>query len=473
MKTFNFLSLSLVLVLSSGCVPKVEKASPVPESRIDGELDALSAEFSDGTLEREWWKRYHDAQLDSILGEALASAPAIQTVRARYAQAGALIESVEAYNLPHVSANTSLVKERFSANHIFPKTFLGGSTNTEYQAGISLDYDFDFWDKRKSRILSAKEQAMAQMASIEASKVALSTAIVQTYLSWNYDERQRDVLRSIEQTASEELSITDKRRRLGLSDATATYRAKAVLASIGERIAAVDKKIEGEKESICVLGGFLPSYAQTLKKPDIAEASPLPLPKEVMLHLLSHRPDVAVAKHTALSKSHTIEEAKARFYPDISLSGLIGFISFDWAKFLDHSSYQPSGGIAASLPLLDWGEREAVLNGSVGDYNASVYEYNQAVISAANEVVVVLKQSHIVQSQVQIHARQMEAKRSETAIAQHKYKLALVNKLPYLAARRNEYETLGEAIDLERDQSLLQVSLIRSLGGGYRQKDPK
>lgn len=461
------LLVGIVLLALSGCAPKTDKALMLSDERIDDELQNLSSEFGGSTLEREWWKSYGDTQLDSIVSEALASAPSIRSIEARYVQADALIASVESYERPHLSAHSSLTRERFSANHIFPSTFLGGSANTEYQTGIALNYDFDFWNKRRSQILSAKEDALSERASIEAARLALSTGLVEVYLGWNYDERQLSVLREIERAAEKELTIIKKRHRLGLIDASELYGSQDALEQVRQKVRIQQRKIEGEKESICVLGGFLPSFAETLKTPKIVENVTVALPKEVMLHLLSHRPDVAVAKHTALGKSHRIEEAKAQFYPDISLSGLIGFVSFSGSKFLEYSSFQPSTGVALSLPLLDWGAREANLNNRVGDYNASVYDYNQAVIKAANEVTVLLKHSALIDEQLHHHDLEMEAKRADTAIRERKFSYALENKVPYLKTKQAELGGMFEEIGLKRERELIRISLIRSLGGGY------
>lgn len=461
--------LCLSFLLLTGCVPKIDKAVPHLEVAVNTDLEKYSADFSDKMLVNDWWRGYGDEQLNTIVSDALAAAPSLQSIEAKFAQANTIIQSVQSRNLPHVSANSSIIRERFSENHIFPPP-LGGGTYNQYESAFSLEYDFDFWNARNSHIMAAKNSALAQRASIEASKVALSSAICETYLSWNYDERKLERLSDLEQTNREELKIVEKQYRLGLIDAVAINDKKSSLSQITQRITQLKRTVEGKKEAICVLGGFLPSYSDTLKAPHINDTFPLPLPKEIMLNLLAHRPDVAIAKYTALSKSHTIEQTKAQFYPNISLRGLIGFTSFSWTKLFDHSSYTPSSGIALSLPLLDWGERKANLQNSVSDYNSSVYEYNAVVIKAANEVVVLLKQAKLIESQRQFHDQEMSAKAANENIARKKLSLGLENKLPYLAAKRTVYEGEIESLGLKETKSLIQIHLIKALGGGYTDK---
>lgn len=464
----KFLIILIPLFFLSGCVPATQKAIAVPDAVIIHDLEK-NFEFSDqnGTrLVRQWWKAFGDIQLDTIIEQALLSAPSLQTLEARYAQANSIIDSAESRNLPHISADASVIRERFSENHIFPAP-LGGSTNNQYQPELKLDYDFDFWNARSSRISSAKNNALAQRASIEAAKIALSGAMCEIYLSWNYDEQKISLLEVLEHSTKEEQKIVENQYRLGLSDAVDINTKRGSLFQIRQRIEELKRSIEGKKEALCVLGGFLPSYAQSLKTPQINETFHLPVPKDVVLNLLAHRPDVAVVKYTVLSKSDTIEEAKAQFYPNISLSGALGFTSFSWAKLIDHSSYTPSAGIALSLPLFDWGMRNANLQNSVSDYNASVYEYNGVIIKAANEVVMLLKQSDHLKSQRQFHERELEFKKANMAITHKKLLLGLSNKLPYLASFKTLKEGEFETLSLNETNALLQINLIKSLGGGY------
>jgi NodT family efflux transporter outer membrane factor (OMF) lipoprotein len=468
----NYQRLLLTLLpafLLLGCVPAVQKATPMQESAITSDLEKSLDRFNqtDTHIEPQWWKEFDDQQLNKIIAEALSNAPTLKSVEARYSQANSIIQGVESRNMPHLAANASVIRERFSENHIFPAP-LGGSTNNQYQPSLTLDYNFDFWNERSSRILAAKNSAYAQKATIEASKIALSSAICETYLSWNFDEQKLSVLNTLEKTTTEELAIITKQHRLGLIDATEINKKKSALSQISQRSAELHRVIEGKKESICVLAGFLPSYVESMKTPHINNAFSVPLPKEIMLNLLAHRSDVAIAKYMALSKIQMIENAKAKFYPNISLSGLIGFTSFSWARLLDHSSFTPSAGVALSLPLLDWGERNANLQSNVGDYNSSVYDYNQVVIKAANEVVVLLKQSKLIESQLQLHHEDMDSRNANVVISRKKLLLGLSNKLPYLSAQKTTFEGEIETLSLMDTKTYIQIELIKSLGAGYR-----
>ncbi|WP_345984884.1 efflux transporter outer membrane subunit [Sulfurimonas sp. HSL-1656] len=471
---YRFLFGLLPALFLGACVPMTDKQAPMATPDLSRELgqDAPGSQLPEARLETDWWKGYGDAQLDALIENALRNAPALKSVEARYALANSAIAAAQSGNVPHVSADAAVTRERFSANHIFPAP-LGGGTYTLYETGVSLDYTFDFWDERASRIRSAAYGALAQKAAVDAARLALAVGISTLYLSWHFDGERLLLLETSERALVEEQAILEKKWKQGLIDATALYAKQAEVAALRGEKAAVKRAIAGKLEGIGILGGFLPSYTDTLAVPKLREDTEVPLPEAVRLDLVAHRADVTVCKYIVLSKEQNIEQAKAQFYPNISLTGLLGFISFDFGKLLAASSYAPAGGAALSLPLFDGGAREANLQASVSDYNRAVNDYNAAVIKAANEVVGVLKRTRLIVSQTQLHDTDIRAKQRNAALAQKRFGGGLTDKLPYLEAKRAYWRGELAGIALREERAGLKIALINALGGGYRDPDAK
>lgn len=115
--------------------------------------------------------------------------------------------------------------------------------------------------------------------------------------------------------------------------------------------------------------------------------------------------DVKDQKYIVRSNEQNINVAVSKFYPNIDLSGLLGFTSFDSSEFLAKSSSVPSLGIAVDFTIFDWGKREANLDDKVIDYNSSIYEYNDIVVKAVNQVVGVLKKIDYKNLQLDMHEK--------------------------------------------------------------------
>ena len=467
MAFLQLITLFFVALLLSACVPKIDRQSPMNTADLKEEFSNLHVD-NNSSLSSRWWRVYGDAQLDTLIEKALLNAPSIKSIEARYAQANSIIAAAQAGNMPSLTLNTDLTRERFSENYIFPPP-LGGGTESLYQVNVGLNYDFDFFNARRSKILSAKYAAMAQKAYIDAMRLMLSSAICKLYLSWDDDEKTIKLLMQIKSALKEENLILHVKHESGLINETQINTNSSNIFMIDQHIQAQLRMIESKKESIGILGGFMPSYIQTLRAPLIKEGVEVELPKEISLDLIGHRADVAVQKYTLFSKEQNIQNAKAQFYPNISLNALLGFTSFDLSKFIDNSSYAPVAGVAASLPIFDGGARKANLSIKVSDYNSSVNEYNNAIIKAVNEVVGVMKKQKTVTTQSDFLEDELRAKERNIAIEKQRYDAGLSDKLPLIEAKLERYKTDIAVVELEGIKSALQVDLMQALGGGYQE----
>jgi NodT family efflux transporter outer membrane factor (OMF) lipoprotein len=473
MKIRNFLVLSFCTFILMGCVPKFNKIDKIDESKIFDELKSLDiTNNNNNVLNIKWWESFQDLQLNSIINEALEESASLKSIEQRYAKANSIIKSVESENLPNISFESDITRERFSANHIFPAP-LGGGTFTEYHVATTLDYKFDFWDERKSKIKSARNRAFAQKAFIEESRLNLSLAITQFYLSWNFNEKKIEVLEKIVNILNNELEIIKQKYDIGMIDEVTLNNKKAQIYQIKYNIYSIQEIIKGQKASICILAGFLPSFAENMKKPAINNSINLSLPKDIHLNLLSYRADVIIQKYIVLSNEENINIAKTKFYPNINLSGLLGFTSFETSELLTKSSTVPSLGLAIDLPIFDWGKREANLDDKVIDYNSSIYEYNDIVNKAVNEVVSVLKKIDYKNLQLDMHEKELQTKEVNEDIANKKFEIGLINKVPYFDSKIDTLLKNISGYELINSHLNLQLELIKALGGGFKEENIK
>lgn len=452
------------------CVPKINKIEKNDESKISDELNIIKESKSKNELTTKWWESFQDLQLNTIITKALEESNSLKSIKQRYEKANAIIKSVESENLPNISFESDVTRERYSANHIFPAP-LGGGTFTTYHTGMALDYKFDFWDERKSRIKSVKNRAYAQMAFIEQSKLDLSLGITQLYLSWNFNEKKIELLEKIAKILDNESKLLKEKYDAGLVDEVVLNNKKAQIFQIKYNIYSIEEIIKGQKASICILGGFLPSFNENLKKPDINSSINLAIPKNLNLNLLSNRADITIQKYIVLSNDENINIAATKFYPNIDLSALLGFTSFLSYDFLTKASSVPSAGLAVDLPIFDWGKREANLDDKVIEYNSSVYEYNDIVNKAVNEVVSVLKKIEYKNLQLDMHDKELKIKESNENIANKRFEIGLNDKVPYFDSKIDTLmnEILG--LDLIQSHTKLELELIKALGGGFKEED--
>ena len=465
----NYLIFCFFSILLIGCIPKYEKVEKIDNSKIFEELKIVkSGETNKNYI--NWWESFNDKQLNFIIDKALTNSPSLKSIEQRFAKANTIIKAIESENLPNISFESSLSRERFSENHIFPAP-LGGGYFTQYHTATTLDYKFDFWDERKSRILSAKNLAYAQKAFIENSKLNLSLAITEVYLSWNYNERKLDVIKEVLEILDEEYEIIKSKYDNGLIDERTLNDKKAQIFQMRLNQYSIKEIVKKELSTICILSGQLPSFSESLTKPLIEKPSEIAVQDNIYLNFLSQRADIAIQKYLVLSNDENINVAKTKFYPNINLSALLGFTSFVSNEFLTKSSSVPSAGVALDLPIFDWGKREANLDDKVIAYNSSVYEYNEVVNKAVNEVVTVLKRIDYKKLQLEMHHNQIKSIELNEEVANKRFKIGLTNKIPYFDSKINSLMTHMNELDLIESSEKLKLELIKATGGGFKEED--
>src|SRR3546814_18259044 len=81
-----------------------------------------------------------------------------------------------------------------------------------------------------------------------------------------------------------------------------------------------------------------------------------------------------------------IDVARADYYPNISLSALVGFQSLGLGNLFDAGSKYGNGGAAISLPVFDGGRIEGRPRGARADSDAAVATSDTPLIAAPREI---------------------------------------------------------------------------------------
>lgn len=461
----------LSLYLLTGCVPKIEKATALDKNRVNNELknDLTKFNSSDLSLKEDWWKNFNDEQLNSLIDEALNNTPTLNILKLRYKSAQSLVEINKALKKPSVGISSTNSRQRFSENYIFPAP-LGGNYYNLYDQGINLNYDFDFWDKNSSLIKASINEALAQKLYIQIKQLSITTSIVKLYTTLNYKKRELDKLKILEDNINEKHHILNSLHKLGLANQIEINRSSTSLEKVRHEALNIKLEIEDLKKSLAIISGVMPSKIDSLKKVSDFDDYQVFIPKEIHLDVLSHRPEIAMQKYLIQSKNQYITNAKAQFYPNISITGLINFTSFSWASLFNNTSFAPYVGAALSLPLFDGQRRENNLDIKVDEYNIQIEQYNQSVIEAVNEVVSSLKKLELNKSKLKVQENILDSREKNLQIEKKIFEIGLKNKISYIDSKLSLINEEISKLSLINNEINAHIDLIKALGGGFKEK---
>ena len=194
----------------------------------------------------------------------------------------------------------------------------------------------------------------------------------------------------------------------------------------------------------------------------------LGLPANAGIDLVGRRPDIVAARLRSEAAAKRIDAARADFYPNISLSALVGLQSLGLSNLFKSGSEYGNGGAAISLPIFEGGRLQGRYRGSRADYDVAVATYDRTLVGALREVADIVAQRAATERQLVGRREALTAAAEASKLADLRYRAGLSNQIVQLTAEDSMVALSRSVADLEARQLVLDIALIRALGGGYR-----
>jgi len=414
----------------------------------------------------DWADQFGDAQLKTLIGEALQGSPSLEKARARVAAATAFSEGANANTLPLVGAGYSWTRQRFSESTLIPPPF-AGSWQSENKAFFGASYELDLWGKNREALRSAVSSLHASEAEAEQVKLTLSSAIARAYNELARLYALHDIAQDEVKQRREVLRVTNGRVTMGLDTEVEKRTAEANLAASEVALSSLDGSIQRTRYQLGALLGQGPDRGLAIARPALGAGDEVRLPDNLPADLVSRRPDIVAARWRVDATLHDIKVAKAEFYPDINLSAMIGLDAFGWGRFLRAASRTASFGPAIHLPIFDGGALRAQLKGRYAEFDFAVANYSETLVNALTDVATQLSDIRAIDTQI-IHAvRTDTAAQRALTLALAQYKAGLTTQLTVLNAQTNALASSQVLANLRMTRRDRQIVLAAVLGGGY------
>jgi NodT family efflux transporter outer membrane factor (OMF) lipoprotein len=463
---------ALVVCLGSipaGCVsiPNVRTAQSMSDASTHAADIGFSAPSADWPAD-DWWSAYGDAQLNTLIGEALRDSPTLATAQARVLKAESLAQEVGATLRPTLEANGSVETLRQSYNNGIPSAFVPQGYNKTARASLDFNYEFDFFGKNRAALAAATSEAEAARADAAAARLTLSTSVASAYADLAQLYADRDATANAVRIREESASLATQRFTGGLENQGAVAQADAGTASAREQLVALDESIGLTHNRLAALLGAGPDRALVIGRPAINSLKTFGLPTDLKANLLGRRPDVVAARLRAEAAAQRIKQARAAFYPDINLAAYIGQQSLGLSLLTKSGSQIGAIGPAVRLPIFEGGRLRATYRGAAADYDAAVSSYNGAVTQALQDV------ADVAVSARALHARVIESQKALAAstlaydVSMRRYKGGVATFLEVLTAEDSLIVNQRLLADLKARAFTLDVALVRALGGGFQ-----
>jgi NodT family efflux transporter outer membrane factor (OMF) lipoprotein len=478
---------AIALAFSAGCAVGPDYIRPqAPEMKewIEREDPRIKSERTDLA---DWWKRFHDPVLDTLIERAFRQNLSLRiagirilearaqlgiAVGSQYPQVQQLRGDYAAYRISENTANTIPgFDTRFTANNI----------------GFDAAWELDFWGRFRRAVESGVWNLDASIAGYDDILVTLTAEVARTYVVIRTLETRLAI--ALENVKIQERSLQIARVRFEGGDVTEldVAQARSLLADTQASIPRLENRLRQAKNGLAVLLGILPGEVELM----LGGPGPIPVvPPEMAVgvpaELLRRRPDIRLAESQMAAQCSLIGVAKADLYPRLSLFGSIGFSASNAAltiagfpggsslgDIFKSDSLQYIGGIGFAWDIFNYGRIKNRVRVQDARFQELVVNYKNTVLKAAQETEDGLSAFLRSQEEVAFLKESVAGATRSVELSMTQYREGLVDYQRVLDTQRFQTQAQDLLTSTQGSVSLSVVATYKALGGGWESRVEK
>lgn len=451
----------LAAAVLSACASSA-KLSPAPKLDLPALQSAAETDLS------RWWLRFEDAQLNQLIDTALQHNSNLKAAAARVEESAALLRVSRSYLFPTVDAGLGATRSRSTELGLNPAP--NPIINNTYTASLNVSYELDLWGRVRSGADAASARFLATREAQNGLRSAIAAQVAQTWFTLLALDQRLTLARNTLATREEALRVQNRLFDVGSVGPLSVRQAESERESVAASIPRLVSAQASTERALAVLIGASPR-AIVEERVQRAERDALPLPPQIPggldSTLLTRRPDIREAEASLAAASASVKEARADFFPRITLTGSYGRESTDLSDLFTGPAAVWNLAAGLTQPIFGAGRIHAQVDAAEARRKQAEASYVNAVQAAFREVYDSLGNVGAASEALLAQDRQVTALRETQRIAQRRYEAGLAPYLEVLDAQRNLLSTESARIETQAERLNSTVDVFRALGGGW------
>jgi multidrug efflux system outer membrane protein len=421
-----------------------------PDWRADG--------GEDGPVAVDWVGTFQDAQLDTLVEEALLHNLDLAAAAARIDSAAALATAARALLYPQLTA-TGL------------STVIGREdTTTRSGLEVGVAWELDLWGRVRAAGASADANRAAVAADLLAARQSLAALVATLWYETITTDRLRATAAGAAAVYADLLGLVRTRNEVGQVGAQDVALAGADLDRARQREHAYETSLQQISRSLEVMLGRYP--AAELSVAPVLPPVPPPVPDGLPSELLERRPDLVAAERRVAAAFHAVQSAKAARLPRFTLTGGGGRSSGELIRLLGVSAGFWRAGLEMFAPLFLGGALQAQVRFATAEQEAATALFGQAALRAFSEVESSLASEGLLAEQQRdleaVLAQDTEALRLDRL----RYDVGATDLLHVLQLQARQLDSQFALVGIRNDRLANRIALHLALGGGFTVTEP-
>lgn len=442
-----FLSLLLTALLLGSCGTYKNYSRPD-----DVKSYGICADTTGGDTTRVAWEDYFlEPCLQQLIRTGLAHNADLRVAHLQCEEAAASLRAARWAYAPSLS---------FSPQGTASGT-LNAAATYSYDLPLSASWQVDLFGSLRN----ASRRAQAQLERSASYAQAVQTQLVGNIAAYYYKlvllDRQLAVYRETSANWQKNVETTRRLMTAGQYTAAAVAQSEANYYSIcAATVEIAQQRLETENALRSLVGDSLGTIARdTAARGGISDA----FAQGVPLSLLALRPDVRQAEQNLAAYFYAEGEARAAFYPSLTLSGTLGWSNSSGGIVLNPAQWIGSAVGSLTQPLLQRGKLRSQLKIAQAQQEEAKVSFQQTLLKAGIEVNDALSQIQSYRQSSNYYARQVQALRqavaSTSALMQH----GSSTYLEVLTAQQSLLSAQLTLLGNDYNEKVAKISLFQAL----------
>ena len=432
--------------------------------------DNLSGQDSKNKLNQTdfefWWYLFNDPVLNKLIDTAKKENYSLRIAGLRIFESRALLGIANSSLYPQLQQANGSVSYVNNQSHggNAPKS----QTFTNYQTGLNVGWELDFWGRFQRGIESADAAFFASITNQQDAQVLLTAQVANAYFSYRTTQARIKIAHENARIQKRSYEITTNVFKSGEGSELDLQQAKTQYLATLSTIPELEIALTQTRNAIAILlgkqPGVLPKLEQTTAKYEWPAISPKYF-QYIPANLLTRRPDIRTAAWQVAAQSAQIGVAEADYYPAISLFGTIGWSGSDLSGSSDTSSFII--GPSFTWNILDYDRIENNVRIQDSRLQQLMEQYQSLVLQAAKEVDDSSYSLLKTNEQKLLVDKSLKASQRALALANVRYREGYSDFQRVLDAQRAMFSQSDRQLLTQDSYIASIVSLYKSMGGGW------
>ena len=460
---FGLLSLVLLFLfpLRSSAQKEIDLEVIIPEK---WQIDTIY--LNNNITDYDWWTRFEDSTLDSLIAVALSNNYNLQSIEATLEKSRLSYQQSKSAFYPSLSLDAQYDLSETSLNYYEETSSDQYRTNGYLNAGLNATWEIDVFGKNRDNVKANKKSYLATEASYQNAIMNLCAQVATVY--FNLRSYQQQLIVANQNIASEKniLDITIARYESGLGTQLDVSQAKSVYYNTLATIPRLDAYITQCVNNLAILLGTYPSnlkdsFNDISELPSIRHIVNVGIPADV----IRNRPDIRQAELNIEAQAASIGATKADFYPKFKITGSFGYLSHDLDEFFNNESMMFQVTPSISWNLFSGMEIRKAVQMSEIALEECIDNYNNVILNAIQEVETEMSNYANALKTIEMGQQVVEQGNKTLELSIDLYKRGLGTFTNVLDAQRTVLSDQNYLVSAWNSALLALVRLYTALGG--------